>query len=128
MSTSSVHNFGTKIDMDLRFFALVHKYSLVLDSIRIEKAIFFRFLGGGSPLLNYIAKKGEFLHFLTKSRFSQNCLILAFFNFRYTSRVQILFKYHQILNICFRDDYGGTYQMNFEKKIFFRILRPLLRA
>ena len=32
--------------MDLRFFALVHKYSLVLDSIRIEKVIFFRFLGG----------------------------------------------------------------------------------
>ena len=50
MSTSSVHNFGTEIDMDLRFFALVHKYSLVLDSIRIEKVIFFRFLGGGSPL------------------------------------------------------------------------------
>ena len=49
MSTSSVHNFGTEIDMDLRFFALVHKYSLVLDSIRIEKVIFFRFLGG-SPL------------------------------------------------------------------------------
>ena len=51
MSTSSVHNFGTEIDMDLRFFALVHKYSLVLDSIRIEKVIFFRFLGGGPPLI-----------------------------------------------------------------------------
>ena len=49
MSTSSAHNFGTEIDMDLRFFALVHKYSLVLDSIRIEKAIFFRFLGGVPP-------------------------------------------------------------------------------
>ena len=36
--------------MDLRFFALVHKYSLVLDPIRIEKVIFFRFLGGGPPL------------------------------------------------------------------------------
>ena len=46
MSTSPVHNFGTEIDMDLRFFALVHKYSLVLDSIRIEKVIFFRFFGG----------------------------------------------------------------------------------
>ena len=52
MSTSSVNNFGTEIDMDLRFFALVHKYSLVLDSIRIEKVIFFRFLGGGPPLIN----------------------------------------------------------------------------
>ena len=50
MSTSSVRHFGTEIDMDLRFFALVHKYSLVLDSIRIEKVIFFRFLGGGCPL------------------------------------------------------------------------------
>ena len=56
MSTSSVHNFGTEIDMDLRFFALVHKYSLVLDSIRIEKVIFFRFLGGGSPLNKKITK------------------------------------------------------------------------
>ena len=71
-------------------------------------------------LLNYVAKKSEFLHFCTKSRFSQNCVILAFFNFRYTSRVQILFKFHQILNICFRDDYGGTYQINFEKIYFFR--------
>ena len=50
MSTSSVYNFGTEIDMDLRFFALVHKYSLVLDSIRIEKVIFFPFFWGGSPL------------------------------------------------------------------------------
>ena len=66
-----------------------------------------------------LLKKGEFLHFLTKSRFSQNCLILAFFNFRYTSRVQILFIFHQILKICLRDDYGGTHQMNFEKKSFF---------
>ena len=50
MSTSSVYNFGTEIDMDLRFFALVHKYSLVLeDSIKIEKVIFFVFLGGGPP-------------------------------------------------------------------------------
>ena len=58
MSTSSVHNFGTEIDMDLRFFALVHKYSLVLDSIRIEKVIFFRFLGGGPPLkLAYFIRK-----------------------------------------------------------------------
>ena len=32
MSNSPVHNFGTEIDMNLRFFALVHKYSLVLDS------------------------------------------------------------------------------------------------
>ena len=37
--------------MDLRFFALVHKYSLVLDSIRIEKVIFFRFFLGGAPLM-----------------------------------------------------------------------------
>ena len=59
MSTSSVHNFGTEIDMDLRFFALVHKYSLVLDSIRIEKVIFFRFLGEGPPLT-------DFLDFYTK--------------------------------------------------------------
>ena len=50
MSTSSVRHFGTEIDMDLRFFALVHKYSLVLDSIRIEKVIFFLFFGGGYPL------------------------------------------------------------------------------
>ena len=50
MSTSSVRHFGTETDMDLRFFALVHKYSLVLDSIRIEKVIFFRFFGGGAPL------------------------------------------------------------------------------
>ena len=49
MSTSSVHNFGTEIDMDLRFFALVHKYSLVLDSIRIEKVIFFSFFWEGGP-------------------------------------------------------------------------------
>ena len=50
VSTSNVRHFGTETDMDLRFFALVHKYSLVLDSIRIEKVIFFRFFGGGSPL------------------------------------------------------------------------------
>ena len=51
MSTSPVCHFGTEIDMDLRFFALVDKYSLVIDSIWIEKAIFFRFLGGeGCPL------------------------------------------------------------------------------
>ena len=50
MSTSSVRHFGTEIDMDLRFFALVHKYSLVLDSIRIEKVIFFSFFWGGPPL------------------------------------------------------------------------------
>ena len=49
MSTSPVHNFGTEIDIDLRFFALFHKYSQVLDSIRIEKVIFFRFLGGVPP-------------------------------------------------------------------------------
>ena len=36
--------------MDLRFFALVHKYSLVLDSIKIEKVIFFSFFRGGDPL------------------------------------------------------------------------------
>ena len=55
MSTSSVCHFGTEIDMNLRFFALVHKYSLVLDPIRIEKVIFFRFFfgGGGYPLKAY---------------------------------------------------------------------------
>ena len=64
MSTSSVHNFGTEIDMDLRFFALVHKYSLVLDSIRIEKAIFFRFLGGGFPLNRFKQEKHKLCTFL----------------------------------------------------------------
>ena len=56
MSTSSVRHFGTEIDMNLRFFALVHKYSLVLDPIRIEKVIFFRFLGGGPPLMGSRSK------------------------------------------------------------------------
>ena len=45
--------------MDLRFFALVHKYSLVLDSIRIENVIFFRFfLGGGGPPLSIASVVG----------------------------------------------------------------------
>ena len=44
--------------MDLRFFALVHKYSLVLDSIKIEKVIFFRFFGGGAPLI-YTCRRSE---------------------------------------------------------------------
>ena len=51
MSTSSVRHFGTQTDLDLRFFALVHKYFLVLDSIRIEKVIFFCFFGGVPPKL-----------------------------------------------------------------------------
>ena len=50
VSTSNVRHFGTETDMDLRFFALVHKYSLFLDSIRIEKVFYFRFLGGVDPL------------------------------------------------------------------------------
>ena len=68
MSTSSIHNFGTEIDMDLRFFALVHKYSLVLDSIRIEKVIFFRFFGGIPLKLIYWANIEDFEHltFLTQ--------------------------------------------------------------
>ena len=54
MSTSPVCHFGTEIDMDLQFFALVHKYFLVLDSIRIEKVIFFFFFGGCPLKLEFV--------------------------------------------------------------------------
>ena len=50
--------------MNLRFFALVHKYSLVLDPIRIEKVIFFSFFfGGGGEPLKFFAVFAHFLHF-----------------------------------------------------------------
>ena len=93
MSTSSVCHFGTEIDMDLRFFALVHKYSLILESIKIEKVIFFRFFwGGGSPLKGVVPHLEAIFHifktlifkmfdlFLIKI-FLQNLKILTLSNF-----------------------------------------------
>ena len=39
VSISTVCHFGTQIDMGLGFFALVHKYSLVLNSKKIALVI-----------------------------------------------------------------------------------------
>ena len=72
------------------------------------------------------SKEWIFAFLFTKLRFSQNCIILAFCNFGYTSQMQIFFKPHQILNVFSLVDYEGILGWNFKKKIL--ILRSLLWA
>ena len=80
--------------MGLRFFALVHKYSLVLDSIRIEKVIFFVFLGVAP--LKYLVHIFNTLDFteVTDGPTNQPAMITDdYFNPLYVSFVYIIILY-----------------------------------